>query len=283
MKKNISILLLVLLFCIPFAAPAAEIPEVRQLDRLTDRAGLLTDSEEASLLNQLDEISERQRCDVVIVTVNSLEGKSPTEYADDFFDYNGYGMGEYKDGILFLISMEERDWAISTHGYGITAFTDAGQEYLFGKIKSDLGNNDYSTAFVKFSTQCDEFITQAKNGEPYNSGNLPKEKPNFGDFLISLFCSLIFGVSVPGVMKAKMNTVQLKSAATEYVRKGSLNISGVGRMDNNSSLNFAGLRESLLYVTRSKVARVTKSSGTVGSSTHTSFSGRTHGGSSGKF
>jgi uncharacterized protein len=284
MKKNNSILLLTLLLCISFApsVSAAEIPAVRQLDRLVDRADLLTGSEEAALLKQLNEISERQRCDVVIATIGSLDGKSPTEYADDFFDYKGYGMGENKDGILFLISMKDRDWAISTHGYGITAFTDAGQEYLFGEIKSDLANNNYSKAFVKFATRCDEFITQAKNGKPYNSGNFPKEKPGFVDFLISLFFSMIIGLSVPGVMKAQMKTVQMKSAATEYVRQGSLKITGADQK-SNSGLNFSGLPASLLYVTRSKVARVTKSGGTSVSRTHTSFSGRTHGGSSGKF
>ena len=39
---------------------------------------------------ELDEISEKQQCDVVVVTENSLDGKSAQDYADDFFDYNGY-------------------------------------------------------------------------------------------------------------------------------------------------------------------------------------------------
>ena len=39
------------------------------LPRLVDNADLLSNEEEQSLLAQLDEISERQQCDVVIVTV----------------------------------------------------------------------------------------------------------------------------------------------------------------------------------------------------------------------
>lgn len=59
--------------------------------------------------------------------------------ADDFYDYNGYGYGEEGDGIIFLISMEERKWQISTCGFGITAFTDAGQEYMADPVEvSDL-------------------------------------------------------------------------------------------------------------------------------------------------
>ena len=48
------------------------IPDTRLLPRLTDEADLLTDAEEEELLTKLDEISERQQCDVVVATVNSL-------------------------------------------------------------------------------------------------------------------------------------------------------------------------------------------------------------------
>ena len=30
----------------------------------------------------------------------------------DFFDYNGFGIGPDADGILLMISMEDRDWEI---------------------------------------------------------------------------------------------------------------------------------------------------------------------------
>ena len=88
------------------------------MPRLVDKAELLSDSEKTELLYTLDEISERQQVDVVVLTVPSLEGASPMEYADDFYDNNGYGFGDNHDGILFLISMEERDWYISTTEIG---------------------------------------------------------------------------------------------------------------------------------------------------------------------
>lgn len=55
---------------------AGEIPQDRQLPRLVDDADLLTDSEEQELNTELDEISEKQQCDVVVVTENSLDGKA---------------------------------------------------------------------------------------------------------------------------------------------------------------------------------------------------------------
>ena len=80
-RSNRRILLLcTLLVClvsmlmIRFSAAAEEnvIPETRQLPRLVDRADLLSELEEEELEARLDEISERQQADVVVVTVNSL-------------------------------------------------------------------------------------------------------------------------------------------------------------------------------------------------------------------
>ena len=111
---------------------AAEYP------RLVDKAELLSDSEKTELLYILDEISERQQVDIIVLTVPSLEGASPVEYADNFYDNNDYGFGDNHDGILFLISMEERDWYISTTGYGITAVTDENIEYMSEYFLYDL-------------------------------------------------------------------------------------------------------------------------------------------------
>jgi len=155
------------LFGIP--SSAADLP------RLVDQADLLTDSEESALSDRLDEISERHQFDVVVVTVDSLEGETAVVYADDFYDYNGYGFGDERDGILLLISIEERDWCISTTGYGITAFTDAGQAYISERFVTDLSVGDYAAAFTNFAVLCDAFITQADTGEPYDIDHLPQE------------------------------------------------------------------------------------------------------------
>jgi len=93
MKKFFSVLLLLLVITAAVPAPAAAIPDTRQLPRLVDQADLLSSSEERALLKELDEVSERLGFDVVVVTAMTLGGKSPRAYADDFFDYNGYGFG----------------------------------------------------------------------------------------------------------------------------------------------------------------------------------------------
>lgn len=239
--------------------------------RVVDMAELLSDSEKTALLSKLDEISERQKLDIVVLTVNTLDGKTPRDYADDFYDYNGYGFGENKDGILLLVSMEDRDWWISTTGYGITALTDAGIEYISEKFLSDLSDGDYAQAFTTYAELCDQFITQAKTGEPYDTGNMPKKPFNVAwNILVAFVIGLVVAVIVTNIMKKQLKTVQLKSEANNYVKANSMIVT-----EN---------RDLFLYNQVSRRARpkeTDNSSG--GSSTHTSSSGSSHGGGGGKF
>ena len=243
-------------------------------ERVVDMAELLSDSDKTALLSKLDEISERQKLDIVVLTVNTLDGKTPRDYADDFYDYNGYGFGENKDGILLLVSMEDRDWWISTTGYGITALTDAGIEYISEKFLSDLSDGDYAQAFTTYAELCDQFITQAKTGEPYDIGNMPKEPFNVAwNILVAFVIGLVVAFVVTNIMKKQLKTVQLKSEANNYVKSNSMIVT-----EN---------RDLFLYNQVSRRARPketdNRSGSSGGSSTHTSSSGSSHGGGGGKF
>ena len=261
MKKKVSMILLVVFLWV-VALPAFAAGEV---PRLVDNADLLTPSEEQTLLSTLDEISLRQQVDVVVVTVDSLGYKSPMQYADDFYDENGYSY----DGVLLLVSMEERDWYISTCGYGITAFTDAGLEYISDQFLPDLSDGDYSEAFMTYAELCDEFITRARSGRAYDRHDLPRGDFNF---LASLVIATVVGFAVAfivtGVMRGQLQSVRAQSTAANYVKPGSMNVSQA--------------QDLFLYHRVSRRPRPRDSS-SGGSHTHRSSSGRSHGGRGGKF
>ena len=73
MRKQLFSALLALLLCVTMAVPAFASSNML---RLVDNAGLLTDSEQSELLDKLDEISERQQVDIVVVTTDALNGKT---------------------------------------------------------------------------------------------------------------------------------------------------------------------------------------------------------------
>ena len=140
-------------------------------DRLVDQADLLPAEDEAALQEKLDSLSEALQFDIVIVTAEHIGTRTPMEFADDYYDYNGFGYGEDYDGVVLLISMAERDWWISTCGYGLTALSD---EYFMNFISpSDftyyLKNGYYAKSLNYFADTVGRFVKEAKENEPYSA------------------------------------------------------------------------------------------------------------------
>ena len=137
------------------------IPVQAHPSRLVDEADVFTDAEEAELVAMLDELSTECTFDIVAVTVDSLYGESAEDYADDYFDYNGYGMGEHYDGALLLISMEDRQWHISTCGYGITAISDNDLYQIEEEILPYLSSGEYVEAIENFAWLSAGYVQEA--------------------------------------------------------------------------------------------------------------------------
>lgn len=262
MKKRRLGCLLAILLCVSLSAPAFAWSET---PLLVDNADLLDDSEASALLALLEEISSERQMDVAVVTVDDLYGEPPYRYADDFYDENGYAA----DGVLLLVSMAESDWYISTAGYGTIAITDDALEYLAEQLVYDLSDEQYYNAFATYAEYCDLFIEAAQNGEPFELDDAPK--PSF-PFLKSLLISLVIGfvaaLIITGSMKAKLKTIRSQPAATDYVKADSMHVTHA--------------RDLFLYRHVDRRAKP-KESGSGGSRTHVSPSGRTHGGGGGKF
>ncbi|MBQ3140672.1 MAG: TPM domain-containing protein [Clostridia bacterium] len=251
---------------------AATIPAERQLPRLVDDADLLTDSEETALLSLLDDISTRQQCDVAVVTVDSLDGKSAQAYADDFYDYNGYGMGPGDDGLLLLVAMNDREWHITTYGLAITVFSDSRRERMADAFLGDLSAGYYYDAFTTFADDCDYYLT-AYYEDPYDTPIYDEYEDDIDHLctlLVSLVIGLVIGLISTGVMKSKLKSVRPQKTAANHVRHGSIKITDS--------------REIFLYRNVSRRARPQNtSSSSGGSSVHRSSSGRSHGGGGGRF
>lgn len=241
MKKLLFVFTLLCAFCLTVNATAA---------RVVDGADLLTDAEETALATSLDSISQTYDVDVVVVTTDSTNGKSPRAYADDYYDYNGYG----SDGVLLLISMEDRDWWISTTGMCIDAITDSDIDSIGDWMLDDLSNGDYAAAFDTFADECAYYINGAVNGFPFDFGT---------NLTVSLVIGLVIALIVVLIMKGQLKSVRRKDAAGDYVRSGSMQVT--------QAYDFFLYRN----VSRQKKPE--------SSSTHSGSSGRSHGGGGGKF
>ena len=227
--------------------------------RVVDEADILTSDEETELLNLVDEISESQQFDVVIATVNSLNGEEIKYYAADYYDYGGYGMGENCDGAMFLISMEEREWFILTTGYGIDVLNDSDIDNLGEEIIPYLSDGDYAEGFRVFAESCEEEVIYT------NENGVEEAKPSL---LISIIAGLILGLIPAFIMRGKLKTVYMQKSARRYEKRETRNVTQ--------------RQDIFLYHTVHRT-EIDTESGSGGSSTFTGSSGTSHGGGGGGF
>lgn len=266
---------------------------------LVDEADLLTESEENEIETLLTEISERNECAVAILTTDDLDGKTAQEFADDYYDYNGYGYGDTADGLLLVVSMAERDWYITTTGFAIDAVCDYDIDAIGEEFVPYLSRGDYDEAFKVYAKKCDELISYAKlygtnddyysdenayyddayvfdEGADYYYADFDEGFDFFGTLGVCLIIGFALSIVTVTYMKSKLKTVRMSAAASDYVKRGSLNIT-------HSSEHF-------LYKTVSKTPKprdddhMNHNHGGGGfSSTHVGSSGVSHGGGGGKF
>ena len=167
-----------------------------------------------------------------------------------------------------MLFRSERDWYISTTGYGITAVTDENIEYMSEYFLYDLSEGEYLKAFTTFAELCDYFITQSQ----YTGDNAPKKPYWFvGNFVITFGIGFIISLIVTGGMKRKLKSIRPQSTADIYVKRDSMHIT-----KRNDLFLYR-------HIDRIKKPENNQANHSRVSNTHTSSSGRTHGGRGGKF
>ena len=203
--------LLMLLFVCMALLPMSAAKAARDYPHVYDEAGLLT-AEQASYLDAYaQEVSEKYQVDVSVIAVNSMNGKDRQSFTDDWFIDHGYGMGENGDGILFMLSMGERKYHMSTHGAAIDYFSDRDIESIGNEVKYYLSNGSYARGFETFITMCDEEL---------NAETTPATvKP----WMVIADLLAGFGIAAVPVagMRSQLKSVRARASATDYRKRDS--------------------------------------------------------------
>lgn len=278
MKRIIlsALLCLAILFSLAVSVSADTLP------RVVDNAGLLTESEEVNLIARAESIIRDWQIDAVIVTVDSLDGKTVQEYADDYYDDHGYGCGDDYSGILFLVSMGTREWNMSTCGEAIFIFTDYGLAQMEAEIIPHLSDGRYFEAFDTWLYLVEQYCETYQTSGPIDGYAQPDDYyPDSGDEIIyyeketkpNHFISLVIGAIVALVvvliMRSQMNTAKQQPHAVDYLKK--------------DSYHLRTCRDLYLYSRVTKRPKSENKSSGGGSSVHRSSGGRSHGGRGGRF
>lgn len=232
--------------------------------KVYDYAQVLTTEEEQNLKRNIDLYIANHNMDMAIVTVKYHSKSSTMAYADDFYDYNGFGIGPNFDGVIFVLDFtfwENGDIWMSTTGKAIDVYTDYRIDSILDSVvaKKNWGYYEMFNTFIEKSNY------YAKEGIPIYDSTLEDKKVAWkGIIMFSLVIPSIIILIL--VLKNKM--VKKSTTASIYLLKDSIII-------NKRSDRF--------ITTHTSSVRINDSSSSSGSSrshssTHRSSSGRSHGG-----
>ncbi len=122
--------------------------------KVYDYAQVLTSNEEKELKESIDTYISNHNMDMAIVTVKHHQKSSTMNYADDFYDYNGFGIGSNYDGVIFVLDYtfwESGEIWMSTTGKAIDIYTDARIDSILDSVVSKKNNGFYEmfNTFIK--------------------------------------------------------------------------------------------------------------------------------------
>ena len=135
--------------------------------RVIDNADILTDEEEAQLEDQISASIEKTGHDLVIVTDVTDYGLGQTGFADDFYDYNGYGFGEEHEGALFFVDMDPADrggWCSCKGRDTMSLYDEVVANDIDNIVYYHLGRGEYYQGFGSWVSLMTNLF---EKGEPF--------------------------------------------------------------------------------------------------------------------
>lgn len=230
-----------------------------------DLADLLSDEEEQQLFSQLSGISEELWLEMVCVTTSDAEGKSSMDYADDFFDYNGFGYGERRSGFLLLIDMENRNIWISGRGRAMDLLSDRQLTDIAEDNASYFSDGAYYEGIEAIFSRLRKDCQYVMMGETA-SGRFLRSLSRIGIYaVIALVVSAIVTVCLRGTGK----TARIAKDANGYL--------------NRNSVDFYFIEDQYLRSTMTRTPIPHDTGGHGGGGGHISSSGAHHSGGGAHF
>lgn len=257
------------------------IPVVDTSKKVYDFGDYLTDDEETRLREKINDYIEKYNMDLVFVIIKNnpygVNDYYTQVYSQDFYDYNGFGVGNTKDGTIVLIDMDNRYPYITVTGQAILVYDDQRISWIHDDAYDYLKTESFYDAFDKYlsglSNYANKGIPDSNKyyciddfGEYYKC----KEAPKSVNWLISLGVGLVGTLIIVLIHLSKYKGIKLASNANYYLTYSNL---------TNSKDNFL-----TTFTSRVKINRDSGSGGSHGGGSSISHgsSGTSHGGGGGR-
>ena len=254
-------------------------PSVDESKKIYDFAELIDEQNEIYLYNKVNEFINNYNMDLVLVAIDD-NWTYAEKYADNFYDYNYFGIGDTFDGILLLIDMDTREMYISTTGKAILMYNDYRIEKVLDEMYNYIQDENYFETFVRGIDKLEYFQKKGipegnKNSYIDENGNYVYKAVKTFPLFVFMFISAIVATIVLVIFISKNKLVRKAHDAKDYIDKDTARVLKIQDRFITS------------HTSRVRINTDSSSGGSSfrngGSSTHRSSSGRSHGGGGRKF
>ena len=227
-SKSLFLITFICLFLV-VTASFAVVPPIPQMpsDYVVDLAGIIDENVKLRLNRYLQELEQKTSCQVVILTVTSLEGESIEEFSiSTAHDKWKLGQKGKDNGVLLTVALKDRKYRFEI-GYGLeSVLPDSlvgtiGRKYLVPYFQK----GDYSTGIY---TATLALINEIASNEGVEITGMPKLQrpaypymPKRGGILYAIFAILFFvGTVILFIKYPRLFLLLLLASSTGGTRGG---------------------------------------------------------------
>ena len=193
-----------------------------------DEYGALSSSEFSSLESHAATLADYYNQGVYLYITDTMgHGGNPSpsernEFARSFYLQHNLGLGADKQGIIFVIAVDSRDYVTVKKQASSDPFSDNGVDALESTVTDYLSNNNwYGGSKAYYDTVDEQLAYYAATGKQWT-------EPDPISFILKILAVLGIPAAVAGSVvrgeKKAMQTAKERSEASEYLDRNSLNL-----------------------------------------------------------
>lgn len=190
-----------------------------------DYAGILSDSQAATLEAAAEAVSSQYGCGVYIATLEDMADYGYHDIkacSEAFYQELGLGLGSGHDGILLIMSMADRDYALCVSGSDANyAFTDYGKRTLEDEFRDDFREDDWYSGFFDYLSRSEYMLGRAADRDPVD---IQDRQADPGERLMGILFSVLLGLLIAllvcSAIRGRMRSVRTAADADAYVPSG---------------------------------------------------------------
>lgn len=173
---------------------------------VVDKANLIKEEDKQEMLKIGHELYEKTKGQVVVVTVDSLQGNNLEDVTNQIFNQFGIGDKEKNNGVLLFIALNEKKMRIET-GSGVDhILTDNKCKDELNELKTYFKRKEYSEGILTVYKDLvgavylvdgeGEMASSLLSTEKIDSFNFDKSNPGILQALIAFFIAAILPVKI---------------------------------------------------------------------------------------